>query len=478
MRPGIRIIAFCLVLLLAGCAGRSVPPRDGSAPSWMGTPADVRDFPQNLEFYARRAGAGTRLVDAAEQARLNAAFDRTLFGPWEMGKTSIRKREVAAIFRKARGFRRDGARWSQPEWDAMARNARLSAFPNAAAHAITLRATDLREMPTHEPRFSEPTPDARANPFDYFQYSRLPPATPLLVAHVSDDGRWYYVECPVAGGWVDAGDVAFVDAEFKRLWRAGSYAALIRDKVRLDTAPVGADGADGAGVPQPDGVTLADIGTVLPLTGVNADGSLNVLVPLPPAVTPASASAAGGTLGLARSAEITLSPADAARKPLPLTPEAVARVGNVMMGQRYGWGGMFGERDCSALTRDLLTPFGLWLPRNSSSQARRGVVVPLEGLSQAEKERRILAEGVPFLSLVGMRGHITLYVGEYRGRAAIFHNVWGVRVVSDGNDDDRFVIGRAVVTSLTPGSELKNLYLPVTFADRIRTLSTPAAARP
>ena len=53
-----------------------------------------------------------------------------------------------------------------------------------------------------------------------------------------------------------------------------------------------------------------------------------------------------------------------------------------------------------------------------------------------------------------------------------------MRTIEDGNDDARFVIGRAVVTSITPGAELKNLYRPMTFADRLRTLSTLAGSRP
>ena len=97
---------------------------------------------------------------------------------------------------------------------------------------------------------------------------------------------------------------------------------------------------------------------------------------------------------------------------------------------------------------------------------------PLEGLSTAEKEKVILQQGVPFLSLLWMRGHIMLYVGEWKGRPAIFHNVWGVRVVNGDDDNDRFVIGRAVVTSITPGAELRNLYRKTTFADRLRSLTT------
>ena len=45
--------------------------------------------------------------------------------------------------------------------------------------------------------------------------------------------------------------------------------------------------------------------------------------------------------------------------------------------QPYGYGGLYDNRDCSAMTRDLFAPFGLYLPRNSSEQARGGKVVPL-----------------------------------------------------------------------------------------------------
>lgn len=67
-----------------------------------------------------------------------------------------------------------------------------------------------------------------------------------------------------------------------------------------------------------------------------------------------------------------------------------------MMGQHYGWGGMFGLRDCSAMTRDLLAPFGIWLPRNSVAQARTGSVLPLEGMSTAEKKPPYCVTASPF----------------------------------------------------------------------------------
>ena len=280
--------------------------------------------------------------------------------------------------------------------------------------------------------------------------------TPVLIAHTSRDGRWHYGECPVAGGWVADEDLAPVSPEFKYMYRNSTFAALVRDRVNLVT---------------PAGSILANIGALLPMrggstspadAGSGGQAAIELLAPI------------RGSDGMAQLTPVSLTTADAVPGPRGLTPGNVAKGGKFMMGQPYGWGGMCGDRDCSALTRGLFTPFGIWLPRNSVAQARTGAVNMLEGRTTAEEEEQILRNGVPFLSLVGMRGHIMLYVGKYNGRPVIFHNVWGVRTVEGSDTDGRFVIGRAVVTAVTPGAELKNLYRTTTFADRLRTLSTPA----
>lgn len=451
-RHSLLLICLCFCLL-AACGGRQQPSRAVCPPApWMGTLEDQRRFPQDLAVYARKNSPDKPLLSPAEQSVQSARFQSIFFGPWDMTRGSVRKRDVAAIFKKARGYRHGNVRWTQEEWDGLARNADLANFPSGSQPAITLRNTNLREMPTAEARFSEPTPDPRANPFDYIQYSLLPVGTPVRIVHTSLDSRWHYVECPVAGGWVSAGDLAAVSPEFVRSYRSAPLAALLRDKV---------------GLPLSSGTVTANIGTLLPLHAAapTGQGHMHVQVPV------------RGADGMAATLSVQLAAADAARWPVPMTAANAARVGNVMMHQPYGWGGMFGERDCSALTREFFTPFGIWLPRNSAAQARIGTIVPLEGMSTEEKENLIVRNGIPFLSLVGMRGHIMLYVGTHKGRPAVFHNFWGVRTTEGGNDNARFVIGRTAVTSITPGRELKNLYQDTTLADRLRTLSTPAENR-
>ena len=158
--------------------------------------------------------------------------------------------------------------------------------------------------------------------------------------------------------------------------------------------------------------------------------------------------------------------------PLPLTAEAVARIGNEMMGQPYAWGGLDGKRDCSALTRDLMAPFGIFLPRNSSAQGRAGRPIPLAGMSNEEKEAAILREAPPFRSLIWLRGHIGLYIGSYQGKAMLFHSMWGLRTKdASGGCDNRAVVGKTVVTTLRPGSERPDLCTPGSFLDRIEKVA-------
>lgn len=154
--------------------------------------------------------------------------------------------------------------------------------------------------------------------------------------------------------------------------------------------------------------------------------------------------------------EAVCSPAEVSPFPLPLTGWNVSRIGGELMGQPYGWGGFLGKRDCSATVRDLLSPFGIWLPRNSAAQARAGTFVSFEGMGRAEKEETLLRDGVPFATLVAMRGHIMLYVGERGGRPLVLHNTWGLRTREEGKEG-RHIIGKTVITTLTPGRGLRDL---------------------
>jgi hypothetical protein len=272
------------------------------------------------------------------------------------------------------------------------------------------------------------------------QYSSLFLGTPLYASHISADGLWIFVESPIASGWAPAEDVAPTDAAFRARYRTGRLAAVVRDELPLATE---------AGV-----IGHAHVGAVYPLHKEHMHG-VTVLAPIRDA------------LGQAAIATAELGPEQARVKPLPLNPASLARVGNQMMGQPYGWGGLYAWRDCSSTTRDLFAPFGIWLPRNSAAQSRSGSFIALGDMDDADKERLIKASGVPFMTLLWMRGHIMLYLGQYRNENVVFHNIWGLRVAAAGDDDARHVLGRVVVSGLRLGRELPGLKNGTSLLERL-----------
>lgn len=428
---------FCLFLclvFLAGCAAKGPAVYKGRQDI-----ADLDNFPQDLTAYYVQADANTPILTPSEAAQALSKFRRTFYAAWGMSKPSISRKDASLMVNRktARGWKNGTTRWTNAEWAAMRANASMASYPNVNKPGIVIRTTDLREMPTHQARFTKPTPDPREDPFDYFQYSRLPVGLPVLLCHLSKDKRWYYVETPIACGWVAAKDLAPVSEPFMAMWQAARPGAIVRENVQLGTTQ-----------------RTADIGVILPMAGENT-----VLVPV---------LAASGEATIERA---VLEPGCVESMPLRMTPANVARLGNQMIGQKYGWGGMFALRDCSAMTRDLMAPFGIWLPRNSQAQARTGERISLNDMSVREREATVREKGVPFASLVTMKGHVVLYVGTWKGRPVILHDIWGIRVDEPEGEDNRLILGRIVLTSMTPGRELPNLTEGKTIGDRFHTLT-------
>lgn len=437
------LLAF--VLALGACGGKT--PDAGQGASTYTGPAcmDVLTLPQDLTAYVPAVGGHTPLIAMDEQI---AAADRqknALFKPWTITKVNRWVRmalDKDFNMKPDRAFTEGGRAFSLSDWQEIVANSNKNACGLDAGPGITLRHTNLRAVPSSLRFYRDPRLPGEGYPFDYFQHSSLNPGTPLFICNTSRDGLWLLVESSVSAGWVPSGDVAGVDEAFMNVWQSRPLAALLKDRVAI-------------------GEITGHLGTLLPLSGrpASGGGASAVLYPR------------RGHSGKAEAATAALAPGAAAVVPLTLSPANVAGVGNGIMGQTYGWGGIDEKRDCSALTRDLMAPFGFFLPRNSSRQARLGQAVELAGLSNAEKETVIAQRAVPFRSFIWMPGHIALYLGRDNDKMLIFHNMWGLRTRdAAGGCDGRAIVGKAVVTTLKPGMERPDLCNPGSFLDRIERI--------
>jgi len=303
--------------------------------------------------------------------------------------------------------------------------ANVGAFGSVNAPGVTLAEADLRSFPTCEPAFLSPDLPGEGYPFDYGQVSHVNAGEPIRISHFSADSLWAYVETSFAAGWIDVGKIAYVNEEAIKKCLQMPMAVAVKDNKTASE----------------DGRILFNVkvGALFPLNK-ELLYELEVLVPT-----------GKDKKGFAMFDCVRLPKETVKRWPVEFTQWNAATLINEMIGESYGWGGLFGKRDCSATTRDFFLPFGVWLPRNSRAQAESGSFISLDGLTGPQKERLIIERGTPFASLLYKPGHIMLYVGTYRGKAIVFHNLWGIKTYVKGKEG-RYVIGRSVLSTLDIGN--------------------------
>ena len=296
---------------------------------------------------------------------------------------------------------------------------------------ITVDNALVRQLPTHDPAFYDFREAGQGYPFDVLQDSALRPGTPVYTLARSLDGAWLLVYSPDLIGWVDARTVASVDEHFVATWRNAAQrtlGAIVRaDAPLADTVP---------GTTSAIYRTFAPIGTVLPLTRTR-DGRQLAMFPV---------------ADLQRRAQIRMAELDASTiVPMPwtLTPRHMAQLMKQQIGRPYGWGNTLFYNDCSAETRSLFAPFGVWLQRHSSDQLTAGKRTDLRTADIDTRLRTLAERGRPLMTLIHLNGHIMLYLGNTERDGAVvpmtYQNIWGL---SPPDNSRRNVIGGSVILPL------------------------------
>lgn len=410
---------------------------------------DIRFLPQDAKSYLPDYGAERGLVEADRQKQLDQHFNSIFFSPWRRSQPYYDKETIAAKHERfvdnpgyGENRRAHDAQWALN----LIHNAGMEDYPNRRSRAITVTNADLRELPTTRPHFNDFRLAGEGYPFDNLQYSAIAANTPVFISHASRDKEWALVESHYGVGWVPARDIALVDQAFIDRWESGDYVAIIKDE-----API---------VDQ-DGIFRfkASLGSLYPKIGEDETG-FDIMV------------AASDEMGGAVPRIARIPGSSAARKPLELTRANIAMVVNELMNKPYGWGGMLQNRDCSSTTKDLFSPFGLWLPRHSGDQAQSGgLFIDLSTPSVEEKEETIARQGVPFLTLLWLKGHIMLYMGRNGNELLVFHNKWGIRTTDLLGREGRKIIGHAAITTLHPGAELPDVDASDNLLQRIQGMT-------
>ena len=241
--------------------------------------------------------------------------------------------------------------------------------------------------------------------------------------------------------------MAVVDSKFMKRFKKGKYAVIVKDNSLLKH-----NGKK---------ISILKIGTIFPMTKIKTKKGK---------IKNGYIFAVRGKKGKAVLEIATTEKKNLiAKKPIAMTSKNVAFIAKQMYNEPYGWGGLMETRDCSSFTRDFFAPFGLFLRRNSSKQARDGNYCNIRGVPKNKKKKLIIKNAKPFRSMLYVPGHIVLYLGQYRGEPVIMHTYWGARL----KDGSKKVMARTVITTTEPGRELTNIKESSKLANTLKAIITP-----
>lgn len=319
----------------------------------------------------RTLGARARLYDLAGFHRV---LPRGEVAAWVGGETPQAWAE--ALENRALGALTDG----EPRW------------------GITVRRVEMRALPT-----ARPLPREMGDRYDdSLQLTAILPHEPLALLHTSADGKFFFAAAENCMGWVAAEGVAL--CEFDDLRRAaggdfllvtGSEMALCADPYEPRVSRRRLTMGTRLALAAPRGTVRSVRGRqsydnyIVSLPSRGADGKLEWVS----ALVPVSAPVHEGYL--------------------PYTAENVAAQAEKLRGEVYGWGGMLGARDCSALVGEVYRCFGFRLPRDSAALAMLPGAEEIAHLTAEEKRAKLCA--LPRGTLLYFPGHIMLSFGEEGG---------------------------------------------------------------
>lgn len=312
-------------------------------------------------------------------------------------------------------------------------NANIKALKKPFQRAITIATCNIRRLPTSQPAFASIDEPGATFPFDQLQNSLLPAEMPVRILHQTKDHAWSLIQSSFMIGWVKSSALAYVDQPFINQWQRKHYITPLKDKLPL--------------VNQKSRryFTSARIGNIYPL--LNEDQNRYQLL---------IAVRNQNTQAVIK--KIWVNKTNFAKWPLTPTALQFTKLINQMLGEPYGWGGLYGFRDCSATVKDLFASFGIWLPRDSKDQRHAGKqFISLANLSKEQKIQLINDKAKSLLTLINLPGHTMVYIGTKENMPYVFHNVWGLRTRRIGAKEGRLVIGRSVITPINLGEQYFNV---------------------
>lgn len=302
-------------------------------------------------------------------------------------------------------------------FDEQISNANANNLGKLNKKALVVQNSLLKNFPTQSPILKDPFKENEGIPFDYANDSIVNAGSPVLVSHYSKDKKYVFILSESGFGFVESQNIEFFSQERAKIYENLHFLTPLKEKM-----PVFKE----------NGAFFFEtrIGALYPYYKEDKQYFY-------------------GKIGKDK---FRISKKSAAKFPLDFNDTNLKNQLSQILALPYGWGGYNFQRDCSLLTRDFFSAFGLFLPRNSLTQKNAFTHFDISTLNNTQKQEFLSKFAKPYLSLLYFKGHIMLYVGQLKGQNIAFHNIWGLRK----SENERLLISQSALTSLEIGkNELK-----------------------
>jgi hypothetical protein len=416
-----------MMILYTGCVKQKVENR---------TINDLQNIKQEPHIYAKNFKA----IPQKLRNKFIKDFENNYFYPWHIRKFTFTYKDATwgNMYAKMEVYSENLTEISSEWFDTIIDDSNFAEYDTLRKKAITVNNSHIKVFPTVSKIFYDPNKAGEGFPFDYNENSSIKLNTPLFVSHLSKNKLWAYVESSVAVGWIKISDIAYVDNKFTKIFENGNYYISLKDNTNI----------------YKNGYLLnsVDLGTLFP----KAKNGFVI------------ASKNYRNNGFIRVIDKN---ENIKKIGIDFNLTNVKKLSKELVGERYGWGGILENRDCSLMIKDFYAPFGIFLHRNSGMQKNDGHSIDVSKLDNEMKKKYILENAIPFQTLIYLPGHIMIYVGEKNNEPLVFHNIWGIKTIDNDGNYGRNNIGKAVVTTLDPGSELENHLDKYSILSRIESVT-------
>ena len=381
---------------------------------------DFKLYPQDPDFYVKN------IESIENQILRDEKYNEKYFSPWKLNKITLDFYHIVGFAHQNKvtyGFNKIPIKksWYKKQVD----NMNLNEMNQVAKTAIMIKNSHIRALPTEMLILEDPYKPGEGYPFDYNQHSFIAINTPIFISHFSRDKTYVFIQSSITEGWVKSDAIAFVDENTRKQFQNNLYYISVKEGFSIFSEEVF--------------IEKIKLGTIFP----KMEGKWIIIK---------RNQGYNGTIAFAETEESNLM-----KKPISFNQDNISMISRELIGEEYGWGGILNKRDCSAMTKDFFSVFGIFLNRNSSQQLQNGKTINVKTLSNQEKKKKIIQLAKPFKTLLYTIGHIGLYIGHVKGEPIIMHNTWGIKTVKEDGSYDRYKIGRAIISSLNLGEDLKDV---------------------